>query len=64
MVKNRYVNNTVAIKPRSERVRSSCHDRGDMRTPSTSLWSDSCKWKSEEERKSNRTYYVMDGGVG
>ena len=64
MTNTRYVKKQTQIKPRSERVRSFVHDKGDMRIPSSSPLSDSYKWESDEERKRKNTYCVMDGGVG
>lgn len=63
-VQTRYVKKQVKIKPRAERIRSSVHDSGDMRLPSTSMWSENYDCDSWEHRKNKDKYSVMDGGVG
>ena len=64
MINKQYVKKQAWIKWRSERVRSSVHDRGDMRIPASSPLSDSHKESAVEEYRRKNYYSVMDGGVG
>lgn len=64
MINKQYVKKQTRIKSRSERVRSSVHDMGNMRIPASSPLSDSYKESAIEEYRRKNYYSVMDGGVG